>query len=91
MPVFDGTMPLFVHANTVAQIEAALAWAKEAQLKIVLVGGQDAWRMASQLKETDTAVIITLSTALRGITRRRKIGKQRACAPELFRRDQQCQ
>ena len=64
MPVFDGTLPLFVHANTVAQIEAALAWAKEAQLKIVLVGGQDAWRMASQLKETDTAVIITLSTAL---------------------------
>ena len=64
MPVFDGTLPLFVHANTVAQIEAALAWAKEAQLKIVLVGGQDAWRMAPQLKETDTPVIITLSTAL---------------------------
>jgi imidazolonepropionase-like amidohydrolase len=64
IPVFDGTLPLFVHANTVAQIEAALAWAKEAQLKFVLVGGQDAWRMASQLKETDTPVIITLSTAL---------------------------
>ena len=64
MPVFDGTLPLFVHANTVAQIEAVLAWAREAQLKIVLVGGQDAWRMAPQLKETDTPVIITLSTAL---------------------------
>ena len=64
MPVFEGTLPLFVHANTAAQIEAALAWAKEAQLKITLVGGQDAWRMASQLKEADTAVIITLSTAL---------------------------
>lgn len=63
-PVFDGTLPLFVHANTVAQIEAALAWAKEAQLKIVLVGGQDAWRMVPQLKETDTPVIITLSTTL---------------------------
>ncbi len=55
---------MFVHADTVAQIEAALAWAKEAQLKIVLVGGHDAWRMASQLKETDTPVIIALSTAL---------------------------
>jgi imidazolonepropionase-like amidohydrolase len=64
MPVFDGKLPLFVHANTMAQIEAALAWAKEAQLKIVLVGGQDAWRMAPQLKESDTPVIITLSTAL---------------------------
>ncbi len=64
MPVFDGKLPLFVHANTVAEIEAVLAWAKEAQLKIVLVGGQDAWRMASQLKESDTPVIITLSTVL---------------------------
>ena len=64
IPVFDGKLPLFVHADTVAQIEAALAWAKEAQLKIVLVGGHDAWRMAAQLKETDTPVIIALSTAL---------------------------
>ena len=64
MPVFDGTVSLFVHADTAAQIEAVLAWAKEAQLKIVLVGGHDAWQLASQLKETDTPVIITLSTAL---------------------------
>jgi imidazolonepropionase-like amidohydrolase len=64
MPVFDGTLPLFVHADTVAEIEAALAWAREAQLKIVLVGGHDAWRVAAQLKESDTPVIIALSTAL---------------------------
>lgn len=64
IPVFDGKLPLFVHADTAAQIEAALAWAKGAQLKIVLVGGHDAWRMAAQLKETDTPVIIALSTAL---------------------------
>ena len=47
-----------------AQIEAALAWAKEAQLKIVLVGGDDAWRVAPQLKESDTPVIIGPSTTL---------------------------
>jgi imidazolonepropionase-like amidohydrolase len=64
MPVFDGTLPLFVHADTVAEIEATLAWAREAQLKIVLVGGHDAWRMATQLKESDTPVVIALSTAL---------------------------
>ncbi|MEY2563294.1 MAG: hypothetical protein QOH88_1487 [Verrucomicrobiota bacterium] len=64
MPVFDGTLPLFVHAESAAQIEAALAWAKEAQLKIVLVGAEDAWRMAAQLKESDTAVIVTTPTAL---------------------------
>jgi imidazolonepropionase-like amidohydrolase len=64
MPVFDGTLPLFVHAESGAQIEDALAWAREAQLKIVLVGAHDAWRMAAQLKETDTAVIVTVPTAL---------------------------
>lgn len=64
IPVFDGRLSLFVHTDTVAQIEAALAWSKEAQLKIVLVGGHDAWRMAPQLKETDTPIIITLATAL---------------------------
>lgn len=64
MPLFDGKLPLFIHAATVAQIESALGWAKEAQMKFVLVGGNDAWRMASQLKETDTPVIIALSTAL---------------------------
>ena len=64
MPVFDGKLPLFVHASTLAQIEAALAWAKEAQLKITIVGGNDAWRIAPQLKETDTPVILALTTAL---------------------------
>jgi imidazolonepropionase-like amidohydrolase len=47
-----------------AQIEAALAWAKEMQLKIVLVDGDDAWRVASQLKETDTAVVLGPATSL---------------------------
>ncbi len=64
MPVFDGKLPLFVHASTLAQIEAALAWAKEMQLKIVLVDGDDAWRVASQLKETDTAVVLGPATSL---------------------------
>ena len=64
MPVFDGKLPLFVHAETLAQMEAALAWAKEAQLKIVLVGGTDAWRLSAQLKESDTPVIIARATTL---------------------------
>jgi imidazolonepropionase-like amidohydrolase len=64
MPVFDGKLPLFVHASSLAQIEAALAWAKEMQLKIVLVGGDDAWRIAPQLKESDTAVILGPATSL---------------------------
>jgi imidazolonepropionase-like amidohydrolase len=64
MPIFDGKLPLFVHADTLAQMESALAWAKQAQLKIVIVGGIDAWRMAPQLRESDTPVIITRATTL---------------------------
>src|SRR3954447_11292800 len=56
IPVFEGKVPLFVHASTLAQIEAALAWAKEMQLKIVLVDGDDAWRGSSQLKGTKPVV-----------------------------------
>jgi imidazolonepropionase-like amidohydrolase len=64
MPVFDGKLPLLVHAETLAQIEAALAWAKETQLKFVLVGGNDAWRVAPQLKEGDTPVVLGPATSL---------------------------
>ena len=64
MPVFDGKLPLFVHASALAQIQAALAWAKEMQLKIILVDGDDAWRVAPQLKESDTAVVLGPATSL---------------------------
>lgn len=64
MPVFDGKLPLFVHASSLAQIQAALAWAKEMQLKIVLVDGDDAWRIAPQLKEADVPVILGPATSL---------------------------
>jgi imidazolonepropionase-like amidohydrolase len=64
MPVFDGKVPLFVHASSLAQIQAALAWAKEMQLKIVLVDGDDAWRLAAQLKESDIPVILGPATSL---------------------------
>lgn len=64
LPVFDGKLPLFVHASTLAQIQAALAWAKEMQLKIVLVDGEDAWRIAPQLKENDIAVVLGPASSL---------------------------
>ncbi|HVF72386.1 MAG TPA: amidohydrolase family protein [Chthoniobacterales bacterium] len=64
MPVFESKLPLYVHAGKLAQIEAALAWARENQFKIVLVDAEDAWRVAPQLKETDTAVILGPSTSI---------------------------
>ena len=63
-----GEIPVMFHANTLAQIRAALRFADEEKLpKVVLVGGADAWRVADELKARDVAVIAgpVLDTPLR--------------------------
>lgn len=57
-PALRGEQPVFVHANNLKQITAALDWAREEKLKLVLVGAYDAWRVADRLKAQDVAVII---------------------------------
>lgn len=59
LPVFRGELPVFVHANEIRQIEAAVAWAKTEKLKITIVGGLDAWRAIDLLKANDIAVIVS--------------------------------
>ena len=44
MPYVEGKLPIYIHANEVRQIEAAVNWAKRYELKIIIVGGKDAWR-----------------------------------------------
>lgn len=57
-PVLDGTMPLFVHAETAVAIREALDFAERERVRIVLVGGGDAWRFAARLKERGIAVVL---------------------------------
>ncbi len=57
IPVLKGERALFVHANELKQIESALNWSATENLRIVVVGGQDAWRVAARLKERDIPVI----------------------------------
>jgi hypothetical protein len=53
-----GEIPVFFHAQTLAQIRAALRFADEQKLtKVVLVGAADAWRIAPELRARDVAVI----------------------------------
>jgi len=56
-PVIAGEVPLFVHADSQAQIRAAVAFAREQGVRMVLVGGADAWRVAGLLAEAGIAVI----------------------------------
>ena len=58
IPVLDGSMPLFVHADELIQIRHALDFAERFHLKLVLVGGADAWRIADVLAARDVPVIV---------------------------------
>jgi imidazolonepropionase-like amidohydrolase len=58
LPVLRGELPVFVHADDMKQIRAALAFAQRQGLKITIVGGLDAWRVADELKAADVPVII---------------------------------
>jgi imidazolonepropionase-like amidohydrolase len=57
-PVLAGDLPLFVHADDVADILAALDFARKEALRMVLVGGQDAGRVVERLREQDVAVVV---------------------------------
>lgn len=57
-PAIEGKIPVLVIANRLAQIRAALAWAKEENLKLVIGGGRDAWRAAAELAAAGVPVIL---------------------------------
>ena len=59
LPVITGNIPVFIHANEVRQIEAAVYWADRQNLAMVLVGGKDSWRVIEILKEREIPVIYT--------------------------------
>jgi len=56
-PYISGEKPIFIHANEVRQIVAAIHWAQQQNLKFILVGGHDAWRVTDLLKEAQIPVI----------------------------------
>ena len=58
LPVLEGKRPLFVGADDVAQIRYALGFAERYGVKLVIVGGSDAWRLAEVLRERRVPVII---------------------------------
>lgn len=59
IPVLQGMTPVFVEANELTQIQSAITWAGTEGVKLVIVGGRDAWMARDQLKARDIPVIIT--------------------------------
>mgnify|MGYP003302587157 CR=1 FL=1 len=50
--------PIHVKANDIRQIEAAVKWANEQDLNIVIVGGRDSWINPKILVENNIPVIL---------------------------------
>jgi imidazolonepropionase-like amidohydrolase len=54
-----GQLPVFVRASSTGQIESAVAWAARRNLRIVIVGGQQADKVAPLLVQHHVPVIVT--------------------------------
>jgi imidazolonepropionase-like amidohydrolase len=58
VPVVEGRVPVVMHANQARDIRAALAFADEFKLKVILSGAQDASRVLDDLKKRNVPVIL---------------------------------
>ncbi len=58
IPVLKKEIPVLIDADDIKQIQAALDWSLNEDLKIVLLAGQDVWMVADLLKERNIPVII---------------------------------
>ncbi len=59
VPVLRGDLPVWVRADSLLEIEAAVSWAGKHRLRAVLVGGSDAGYCADLLKERQIPVVVT--------------------------------
>ena len=59
LPVLEGRIPVLVRADEAQQIEAAVAFAAEQKIRIVIYGGYDAPRCAGLLRKLDVPVIVS--------------------------------
>ena len=57
-PVLKGQVPLAVQANRASDLLAAVRLAAEFRLKLVLIGGSEAWMVAGQLAQARVPVVV---------------------------------
>jgi len=58
LPVVDGEVPLVLSAERAADIEATLRLATETGIRLVIVGGSEAWLLADELAQAQVPVIL---------------------------------
>src|SRR6267142_1386945 len=67
VPYVRGERPVIMRADREAEMRGAIKFAEELKLKPIILGGDDAWKITSVLKEKNVPVILTgmLSLPLR--------------------------
>lgn len=63
-PVFEREMSVFITANDYRQIDQALAFGEEYDLKIIIVGGAESWKITDKLKRQNVPVILRRTHAM---------------------------
>ena len=56
--LFSGEKKLFIHVSEASEMMEAIEFSKEFNLKMVVVGGREAWMVADRLKENNIPVIL---------------------------------
>ncbi len=59
--ILNGEMPIVFNANSENEIVRALNFAKEFNLKAIMAGGQEAWKVADRLKAQNVPVLLSLN------------------------------
>jgi imidazolonepropionase-like amidohydrolase len=60
-PVINRQMPVVFYANSENEITRALDLAKEFNIKAIIAGGQESWKLADRLKTQDVPVLLSLN------------------------------
>jgi imidazolonepropionase-like amidohydrolase len=63
-PFAKGELPILVVANESRSIQAAVEFAEQQKLRIIIAGGRDAWKVKELLKQKKIPVILGKSQAL---------------------------
>jgi len=59
VPVLRGELPVWIRANSLLEIQAAVSWVAKHKLRAVLVGGREAGHCANLLRERGIPVVVT--------------------------------
>lgn len=62
--VVNGEMPVLLSANGERNIRNAVEWAERQNIRYVITGGREAWKIADWLAERDVSVIVSPTQAM---------------------------